>query len=133
LKGAGAVWSALNNFSTKKQSTYLTYQFSDQSSSIKNAVKSGEEVDQNLVEITERMVYRPPLAILDKGEYESAILRAYEKTPEGKTPTKDEVDIRFKEEIKVAIKNSLMKVGDQMGLSSKVINDVFEKTEASKT
>jgi len=98
LEGAGAVWSALINQSTK----------------------------------TDRMIYRPPLSILDKQEYEAAILRAYGKTEDGKTPTKSEVDLRFKEEMKVAIQNSLLKLGEQIIRSDNQAEDVLSPGQ-SKT
>jgi len=132
LEGAGAVWSALINQSTKTQSTYLTYQFMDRSEIMKLEMKNGEEVDESLAEIADRMIYRPPLSILDKQEYEAAILRAYGKTEDGKTPTKSEVDLRFKEEMKVAIQNSLLKLGEQIIQSDNQAEDVLSPGQ-SKT
>lgn len=121
LEGAGAAWSALTSFTTKEQSTYLTYEMLDKSAEVKAMLTAAEMTD-----VAERMTFKPPLAILDKGEYESAILRAYAKTPEGKTPTKAEVDARFTKEMEIALKNSLRKVADEMGLTTQEIDDLTE-------
>lgn len=123
LEGAEAIWGVLSNYSTKKETTYLTYEFTNNSDWIKQALREQEEPDQNMIEIADRMVYRPPLSIMDKEEYQSAILRAYSKTEDGKTPTKSEVDIRFREEMKTAIKNSLRKLGTKMGLTDEIIEN----------
>lgn len=124
MEGLGAAWGALTNFSTKSSSTYLTYEFLDQSAGVKSMLNAVEMSD-----VAERMIYKPPLAILDKGEYEAAILRAYQKTPEGKTPTKAQVDARFAEEMKIALKNSLKKVAKEMGVTDTEIEDRVEQTE----
>lgn len=113
LEGLGAVWGALNNFSTKKQSTFLTYELLDKSDSLKTVMKA-EGMGEDMADVADRMVYKPPLAILDKGEYEAAIFRAYAPTADGKTPTKAQVDERFAEEMKTALKNSLDKAMDGM-------------------
>lgn len=120
LEGLGAVWGALNNFSTKKQSTYLTYELLDRSGELKSTMQD----DAIGTDVAERMVYKPPLAILDKGEYEAAIFRAYAPTADGKTPTKDEVDERFEEEMRTALENSLKKVVGKMGLSGSDVEDL---------
>ena len=123
LEGFGAVWGALNNFSTKKQSTYLTYEMLDKSSELRQTMQ-GEEADADMADVANRMVFRPPLKVLDKGEYEAAIMRAYAPTAEGKTPTKDEVDARFADEMQIALQNSLKKVASEMGLSDTDIEDM---------
>lgn len=123
LEGLGAAWSALTSLSTKEQSTYLTYEMLDKSGDLKAAMKAGK-MGEGLESVADRLVYKPPLAILDKGEYEAAITRAYSKTPEGKTPTKAEVDARFADEMIIALKNSLTKVADEMGLTEEEIEEM---------
>lgn len=137
LEGAAAAWGILNNFSNKERSTYITYELLDQSDAIKTAMKAGE-MGEGLSEIADRMVYKQPMKIMDKAEYEAAILRAYSKTPDGKTPTKSEVDARFSDEMKIAAENSLKKVAGQLGLSERAIEDMLkvkveDETSKSKT
>ncbi len=124
LEGLGAAWSALISFSTKEQSTYITYELLDRSETLKAAMKAGE-MGEGMAEIADRMVYKPPLKVMDKAEYEGAITRAYGKTAEGKTPTKAQVDERFSKEMEIAIDNSMRKLGAQMGLSPEEVDEML--------
>jgi len=132
LEGAAAALGFLSNFSNKEQSTYITYELLDKSDAIKTAMKAGE-MGEGLDEIADRMVFKQPMKVMDKAEYEAAILRAYSKTPDGKTPTKDQVDERFSEEMKIAAENSLKKVAGQLGLSERAIEDMLKVKVEDKT
>jgi len=110
----------------------ITYELLDKSDAIKTAMKAGE-MGEGLDEIADRMVFKQPMKVMDKAEYEAAILRAYSKTPDGKTPTKDQVDERFSEEMKIAAENSLKKVAGQLGLSERAIEDMLKVKVEDKT
>ena len=125
LEGLGAAWNVLTSLSTKEQTTYITYEFLDKSDAIKTAIRSGE-MGEGLDSIAERMVYRPPMQIMDKTEYEDAITRAYRKTEDGKTPTKELVSQRWPDEMKIAAENSLKKVAGELGLTESEIEDMLK-------
>lgn len=124
LEGLGAAWSALTSLSTKEQTTYITYEFLDESAAIKSAIKAGE-MGEGLEDIADRMIYRPPMQVMDKSEYENAITRAYRKTEEGKTPTKAEVEARWPDEMKIAAENSLRKVAEELGITEDEIQEML--------
>lgn len=105
-EGLDAVVNTLNLKPNKKRN-FATYRFEDFSETLPERI--GDEGYQ----ISDKIIYRPPLAVLDPKEFQLAIERAYAPMEDGRKPTESEVSARFADEIKTALSRSLATMKDR--------------------